>query len=97
VPAVCAAAPLSAVVTAGMVVVAPRCRSMRADFAAASRFGRDTARNRRAENEDRGGRAEGAGCGDGRPVTLAETVTVVPGVRVVAIAGPAGVDSLTVT
>ena len=51
VPAVCPAAPLPAVVTAGMVVaIAPR-PSMRADCAVAARSAGDTARSGRSEDK----------------------------------------------
>jgi hypothetical protein len=92
VPAVCPAVPLPAVVTGGMVVVVPCCRSIRADFVVAARFARDTARNGRAEDEDGGGPAEGGGYGDGGPVTPAGVAAVMPDLRAVGIAEPAGVE-----
>ena len=94
--AVYPAAPLPAVVAAGMVAAVPSCRSMRVDFVVAARFARDTARNDRAENEDRGGHAARAGfAGDGS-ATLAGVAADVPDLRAVRIAGSAGVESLTV-
>ena len=96
VPAVCPTAPLPAVVTAGMVVAAPPCRSMRADSDVATRFARDAARTGRAADEDRDGHAEGGGRRGGRSVTPAGVAAVVPDLRAVGIAGPVGVDSLTV-
>jgi len=95
--AVYPAAPLPAVVTAGMVVATPRCRSMRADFDVATKFGGDTARDDLAEGEGLRRHTEGAGCGDGGSVTPARVAAVMPNLRAARIAGPGGVDSLTVT
>jgi hypothetical protein len=94
--AVYPAAPLPAVVTAGMVVATPRCRSMRPDFDVATRFGGDTARNDLAEGEGRRRDAEGAGCGDGGSVMPARVAAAMPDLRAVRIAEAAGVDPLTV-
>jgi hypothetical protein len=87
VPAVRAAAPLPAIVTAGIVVAAPRCRSMRADFDVATSFGRDTARNGRAEAEDRDRLAEGAGCAGGESAPRAGVVVIMSDLPVPGIAG----------
>ena len=87
VPAVCPGGPLPAGVTAGMVVAVPPCRSVLADFDVATRFDRDTARNGRAENEDRGGRAEGAGCAGGESAPMAVVVVIMSDLPVPGIAG----------
>lgn len=85
--AVCPAPAVPAVVTAGMVgAVAPR-PSVRTDCTVAARCAKDTARRGR-ENRD--------GCAGGGSVTAAGVAAIVPDVRVAAVAGAAGVDSLTV-
>ena len=96
VPLVYPATRFPVVVTAGTVMAAPRCHSMRADFDVATRFARDTARNDRAEGENRDRRAGGVGVADGGSVTPAEVATVVFGSQAMATAGPGSVDSLTV-
>lgn len=96
VPLVYPATLFPVVVTAGTIVTAPRCHSMRADFDVTTRFARDTARSDRAEGENRDRLAEGAGCGDGGSVTPAGVAMVVSDLWAAAIVEPTGVGSLTV-
>lgn len=85
--AVCPAPAVPAVVTAGMVAAVAPCPSVRTDCTVAARCARDTARSGR-ENRDR--------CAGGGSATAAGVAAIVPDVRVAAVAGAAGVDSLTV-
>lgn len=85
--AVCPAPAVPAVVMAGMVAAVAPCRSVRTDYYVAASCARDTARSGR-ENRD--------GCTGGGSVTAAGVAAIVPDVRGAAVAGTAGVDSLTV-
>lgn len=94
---VCPTVSLPVVVTAGTVAAVTPCRSVRPDCDVAARSAGDTARRGRAENSNRDGRAEGAGCAGGGAVTATWVAATVADFRAAGVAGSQGAGPLTVT
>jgi len=94
---VCPTVSLPVVVTAGTVATVAPCRSMRPDCDVAARSAGDIARRGRAEDSNRDGRAEGAGCASRWSATAARVAATVPDFRAAGVAGSQGAGPLTVT
>ncbi len=87
---VCPTVSLPVVVTAGMVATVAPCRSVRPDCEVAAKSAGDTARHGQAENSNREGRAEGAGCAGGGAVTAARVAATVADFQAAGVAGLQG-------
>ena len=85
------------VVTAGMVAAVAPCRSVQPDCDVAARSAGNTARRDRAENSNRDGRAEGAGCAGSGAVTATRVAATVADFRAAGVVGSQAAGPLTVT